>query len=416
MLSGAQAAVALALVLGAAAVPAAAGAHPVLVQFQGAVAAQQITSAEATQAWSLYRAGRKPTAPATLRAASDATVSSARERQLGAHARQALWGLQASSGQRQLLQGRQVVPGTRIEVRLYSGAWWPHQLGTWAWLGSAANDPKTKPATLATWLTQAAALLTSGPDDTVQAVTLMPFRSEHTGWTSAMTQATAARALLRLSQRLNRPELATESRQMVQAISTAGGLIVDGRPLLYSDDPELIVANAHAQTLLAVSQIADVDPSAAALATLLDQTLQVDLPGYLTPGWSLYSRGGDYAPLNYQTLMAQLTEQLCQRQMSGAYCAASQRLYDEIRQPPTMRVLALGALRRGVRRVVLSMSHPGQVRVAAKTAAGFGRVAQLAARPGRNSLAVDWPNGSERLSVSFVSVQGTRLSQTVPAR
>ncbi len=398
----------------AAAAPASAAAHPVQGQLQDAVTAQRLLPAEAAQAWSLYRAGRAASATATERAASDVVLRSARAGQLGVDARQALWGLQASAGQRQLLQGRQVVPGTRIEVRLYSGAWWPHQLGTWAWLGAAAGDPKTKSATLQAWWVQASQLLTPGPGDTVQAATLNPFRSKQTGWTSAMTQATAARTLQRLSVRLADPQLAAESGQMLSLISPAGGLMVDGRPLLYSDDPKQIVANAHAQTLLAVSQIADTDPSAAPLAAQLNQTLEADLPGYLTPGWSLYSRGGPYAPLNYQELMAQLTGQLCQRQMGPEYCAASQRLTAEISQPPTMRVVAVGRLRHGVRRVVLALSHPGQLRVAAKRAAGFGRVAQTSARVGRNTLAVRWPKGADQLSVSFVSVQGTSLTDSVP--
>ncbi len=398
----------------AAAAPASASAHPVAAQLQDAVAAQRLTPAEAAQVWSLYGEGRAPSANGTERAASDVTLRSARAGQLSLNARQALWGLQASSGQRQVLQGRQVVPGTRIEVRLYSGAWWPHQLGTWAWLGAAADDPKTKAATLQSWWAQASALLTPAAGDTVQAATLNPFRSRQTGWTSAMTQATAARALQRLAMRLANPQLAAEGRQVLSLISPAGGLMVDGRPLLYSDDPKQIVANAHAQTLLAVSQISDTDPSAAPLAAQLNQTLEADLPDYLTPGWSLYSLGGPYAPLNYQQLMADLTGQLCQRGAGAEYCDASQRLSAEIAQPPTMRVVAVGKSRHGIRRVVLALSHPGQLRVAAKRAAGFGRVAQTAAHPGRNTVAVSWPKDAERLSLSFVSIQGTSLSESVP--
>jgi hypothetical protein len=409
-----RAAVCLALALPVAAAPATAGAHPVQAQLQDAAAAQRLTPAEAAQAWALYRAGRPQSAPATQQAASKVVLASAKAGQLNANARQALWGLEASAGQRQTLQGRQVVPGTHVEVRLYSGAWWPHQLGTWAWLGAAAGDPKTKPATLAAWWAQASSLLTPGPDGTVQAATLNPFASTQTGWTSAMTQATAARTLLRLAARLGNLGLAGESRQMLALISPAGGLIVDGRPLLYSDDPQQIVANAHAQTLLAVSQIADKDPTVAPLAAELNQTLLADLPGYLTPGWSLYSRGGPYAPLNYQLLMAQLTAQLCQRQMGAAYCAASQRLTAEIHQPPTMSVVAVGKLRHGTRRVVVSLSHPGQLRVAAKRTAGFGRVAHATARVGRNAIAVPWPKDADQVSVSFTSIQGSSLNQSAP--
>jgi D-glucuronyl C5-epimerase C-terminus len=398
----------------AAAAPASASAHPVAAQLQDAVAAQRLTPAEAAQVWSLYGEGRAPSANGTERAASDVTLRSARAGQLGLNAHQALWGLQASAGQRQVLQGRQVVPGTRIEVRLYSGAWWPHQLGTWAWLGAAASDPKTKPATLQSWWAQASLLLTPGSGGTIQAATLNPFASKQTGWTSAMTQATAARTLQRLSIRVADPALAAESSQLLNLVSPAGGLMVDGRPLLYSDDPDQIVANAHAQTLLAVSQIADADPAAAPLAAQLNATLKADLPGYLKPGWSLYSLGGPYAPLNYQQLMADLTAQLCQRQLGAEYCAAAQRLTAEIGAPPTLRVVAIGKLRHGARRVVVALSHPGQLRVAAKRAAGFGHVAQLAAHPGRNTVAVMWPKDAHEVSVSFLSIQGTNLSQRVP--
>src|SRR5262249_53238770 len=163
--------------------------HPVAAQLQDAVAAQRLTPAEATQAWSLYRAGRPSSAPATEQAASKVVLASAKAGQLSANARQALWGLEASAGQRQLLDGRQVVPGPRVEVRLYSGAWWPHQLGTWAWLGAAAAQPKTQAATLTAWWAQASLLLTPGPGGTIEAPTLNPFASTKTGWTSAMTQA-----------------------------------------------------------------------------------------------------------------------------------------------------------------------------------------------------------------------------------
>ena len=112
--------------------------------------------------------------------------------------------------------------------------------------------------------------------------------------------------------------------------------------------------------------------------------------------------------------MADLTGQLCQRGMSAEYCDASLRLNAEIAQPPTMRVMAVGKVRHGTRRVVLALSHPGRLRVAAKRAAGFGRVAQTEAHPGRNSVAVTWPKDAERLSLSFVSVQGTSLSESVP--
>jgi len=411
-----RAVVALALGLFVVAAPASAAAHPVQSQLKDAVTAQRLTQAEAAQAWAFYRAGRLSSAPATERAASDVALASAKAHQLSINARQALWGLEASAGQRQLVQGRQVVPGTRIEVRLYTGAWWPHQLGTWAWLGAAAADPKTKPATLAAWWAQASLLLIPGADDTVQAPTLNPFASKKTGWTSAMTQATAARTLQRLSVRLANPQLAVESSQMLSLISPAGGLLVDGRPLLYSDDPDQIVANAHAQTLLAVSQIADTDPSAAPLAAELNETLKDDLPGYLTPGWSLYARGGPYAPLNYQQLMAQLTGQLCERQMGAEYCAASQRLTSEIDAPPTMRVVAVGKLRHHTRRVVVSVSVPGQLRAAAKRATGFGHVAQAAAtHPGNNAVAVPWPKDADQVSVSFVSIQGVKLNASAPA-
>src|SRR5262249_4397354 len=234
----------------------------------------------------------------------------------------------------------------------------------------------TKPATLTAWWAQASLLLIPGPGGTVEAPTLNPFASTKTGWTSAMTQATAARTLQRLSVRLANPQFAAAADQMLALISPAGGLLVDGRPLLYSDDPDQIVANAHAQTLLAVSQIADTDPTAAPLAAQLNETLKEDLPGYLTPGWSLYSRGGPYAPLGYQKLMAPLTGQLGKRQMGTEYGTASQRLTDEISEPPTLSIVAVGKLRHGARRVVVAVSRPGQLRVAAKRPAGFGHVAQ----------------------------------------
>jgi len=182
---------------------------------------------------------------------------------------------------------------------------------------------------------------------------LFPIFGGRPPWISALSQATAVRALTRAATKLGRPDL-------LNVAGAAAGAFAFGPPagvrvplghgavwfVLYSFAPRQRVLNAHLNALTALFDFAQAsgDPhsNAAYEAGLL--AAQRRIPGYDTGVWSKYANPGALADLNYHVLNTTLAGEVCKRSGDRRICRAAGSFSRELeRRCP--RVAALGEAR-----------------------------------------------------------------------
>jgi hypothetical protein len=95
---------------------------------------------------------------------------------------------------------------------------------------------------------------------------------------------------------------------------------------LYGFDREIIL-NAQLQTIVSLNEYARTtgSESAAALAQRLDAAAKKLFPRFDTGDWSLYSLGGDHAPLGYEQYVTDLLSRLASQTQDPYWADAAQR-------------------------------------------------------------------------------------------
>ena len=143
-----------------------------------------------------------------------------------------------------------------------------------------------------------------------------PFGTGTPPWRSGMAQAVAAQALARVGQATNDQSLLDAAGQAYAAIP---GRLVRSLPAgpwikLYSFDAAPVL-NAQLQSAISIGDYAQIsgNTGAAGLAAQLLASAESLLPKFDTGYWSLYSLGGNEAPLGYHDYVVQLLTKLAAR-------------------------------------------------------------------------------------------------------
>jgi hypothetical protein len=266
------------------------------------------------------------------------------------------------------------------------------------------------------------------PDGTLAFEYQFSYLGSGPGWVSGMATAAGMQAFSAAAGRLSRPQLMRTARRMSDLLRTAppAGVAVRtglGRVhyLLYSQAPQMRVANATAGTLLALSRYREhaADADADRLYRHgLAQAL-IELPRADTGAWSLYAtgpQGGTEADLHYHRLLGDFLAGLCERTDRRTFCVLQRRLRNYETRPVHVRQLAVSRGRRQVR-VLLSVSKRSAVTVSVWRGPTMLRAAsrQLYRGGERFSFQVRSRAGL-RVKVEAVSLTGIRTVRqlTVP--
>jgi hypothetical protein len=154
------------------------------------------------------------------------------------------------------------------------------------------------------------------------------------------------------------------------------------------------------------------DPRAQALFAAGDAQARVELPGYDTGAWSLYSQGAitRESDLGYHELLRDFLAGLCDRTAAPEYCDTAARYTDYLVQPPvlTLRTTRLPGGRPGRLRFELDKIATATVLV---TAADGRQVVRTAlGRVGRGLRELAWTpprkGGEFTLRVEAVDLAG----------
>jgi hypothetical protein len=111
--------------------------------------------------------------------------------------------------------------------------------------------------------------------------------------------------------------------------------------LIYSFDRGLRVGNAFLESLIGLwdySQISG-DKTAAALFVKGDREARHELPLLDTGAWSLYSLGGAEADLNYQRVIRDFAQGLCDRTKESIYCSKAANFDKYLHQPARVSIV-----------------------------------------------------------------------------
>src|SRR5205085_10502313 len=97
--------------------------------------------------------------------------------------------------------------------------------------------------------------------------------------------------------------------------------------------------NAQLETIISLQDYSTQagDQNAASLAAALQTSATALLPQFDTGYWSLYSLGGDEAPLGYQKYVVQLLTILARRTGDETFATYAQRFGDDLREPPLVK-------------------------------------------------------------------------------
>src|SRR3954468_12756670 len=151
-------------------------------------------------------------------------------------------------------------------------------------------------------------------------------------WISALSQATAVRALTRAAAKLGRPDLlavAAAAAAAFRARPPAGVRVLLGGGMawyvLYSFAPRQRVLNAHLDALAALFDYvtASNDPGARAAYAAGLRAAHRRIHTFDTGVWSKYANPGPLADLNYHVLNTTLSGEVCKRSGDGAICRAA---------------------------------------------------------------------------------------------
>ena len=117
--------------------------------------------------------------------------------------------------------------------------------------------------------------------------------------------------------------------------------------LIYSFDRGLLVGNAFLESLIGLWDYAQVsgDRTARALFIRGDREAKHELPLLDTGAWSLYSLHGAEADLNYQRVIRDFAQGLCDRTQDGAYCSKAKAWDADLHTPAKVRIVGLKTAR-----------------------------------------------------------------------
>ena len=229
---------------------------------------------------------------------------------------------------------RRTFDGTRLIFEFYPGSGWQiTELGNFGKLNGLAAAKRTKLSVLTAYGNE---LLPLAVDrgGFLAFEYYFPWSGGRPGWISGMATATGMAAFARVWKRTGDPRFLEAGQRMLGAFSVAPptGVLLDegsGRAhyLQYSQDPDLLVGNAFAQSIIGLDDFATItgDTNAAAARDRALAEAAVDMPFYDTGAWSLYwhrpgSKVGGESDLHYHQLFEGFLEKLCARFPSGPFC------------------------------------------------------------------------------------------------
>jgi predicted secreted protein len=184
---------------------------------------------------------------------------------------------------------------------------------------------------------------------------LFGFGGGRPGWVSAMTQATGAQALARVSAITGERRYAASARAAYRALTRPaprGAAVVDdgGRIAhlaMYSFRPGMRVLNGEEQSLIGVADYARIthDRPAARLARRGARELATHLGDFDTGAWTLYDLGGAEADMNYHRLAARFAHGVCTRALARGFCPAAARFARYTTEAPRLGLAVPGRVR-----------------------------------------------------------------------
>lgn len=252
---------------------------------------------------------------------------------------------------------RRTFSGSLVQYQFYSGHGWQLQpLANWGRVNALLDSKKVKTAAR-----HASELLALGAERGGAGFAFeyyFPFAGGPPGWTSAMPQASAMYALARLWKATGDSAWFDQSRRLLPLFEVgppAGVRLATpsgAHYLLYSQNPELLVGNGFASTLVSLYDYMGLVGDSQTRA-LLDAGLAeaaASLPSYDTGAWSLYHRtptgDGRESDLHYHRFFGYLLRRLCKRLAADPYCALGTRLRDYEGQPVALSGLSAEPTRR----------------------------------------------------------------------
>ena len=211
-------------------------------------------------------------------------------------------------------------------------------------------------------------------------------------WVSGMAQGTAVQALARAGTLLQDPGLLSVAQTGLGAFeqrTPLGARVPAGTGAwyaLYSFAPRLEVLNGMLQSLIGLHTYATLTGDARGMGLFGqgDETARARIGAFDTGAWSLYSRSGAEANLNYHTLNRDFARRLCKLTASEPYCKASENFTRYLREDPKLDPAAPAPAParagRGMR-FTFSLSKVGRVGITVSalgktylsTSAGFSR-------------------------------------------
>src|SRR3954452_14292286 len=184
---------------------------------------------------------------------------------------------------------------------------------------------------------------------------LFGFGGGRPGWVSAMTQATGAQALARVSAITGDRRYAADARAAYRALNRPaprGAAIMgdDGRIAhlaMYSFHPSMRVLNGEEQSLIGLADYARIthDRPAARLARRGARELATHLGAFDTGAWTLYDLGGAEADMNYHRLAARFAQGVCTRALARGFCPAAARFARYTTEAPRLALTTPGRVR-----------------------------------------------------------------------
>lgn len=241
-----------------------------------------------------------------------------------------------------------------------------------------------------------------------------PFGRVRAPWVSALAQGTALQSLARVSHRLGRDDLLALARRGLGIFEArppvgvrVGGPRGGSHYLLYSGDRDLRVLNGFVQALVGLHDYAQIagDERARVLFARGERAARVEVAGYDTGAWSLYSRGRSAreSDLGYHRLLRDFLRSLCVRVPSGPYCDTAGAFTAYLRRPPTLELITQRARQRKTVRVRFALSKVSDLTV--RIARGDRVMREARFRGGRGERFVQWrPRRSGRHAIEVVAV------------
>jgi hypothetical protein len=212
---------------------------------------------------------------------------------------------------------------------------------------------------------------------------LFGFGGGRPGWLSAMTQATGAQALARVSAITGNRRYAASARAAYRALTRPaprGAAVMgsDGRIAhlaMYSFRPSMRVLNGEEQSLIGVADYARIthDKPAARLARRGARELAAHLPAFDTGAWTLYDLGGAEADMNYHRLAARFAGGVCTRGLARGFCPAAARFARYTTEAPRLGLAVPGHVR-APHRVTIAMATSKQTSAHLVVRDGNGRL------------------------------------------